>query len=223
MKRVEQVSHYYPIFLNIRGKRCVVVGGGRVALRKVWVLLEHGANVEVISPALCPELSQLAEARTINVIRKGYEPGDLKGVFLTIAATTENDVNQKVAEEARQEKILVNVVDNAEQSDFIVPSCLRRGNFTIAVSTAGSSPALARKVRTRLEQDFGEEYTTLTNLIEAVRAELKKGAVIVSGDDWQKALDLDLLLELLRNGQQEKAKATLLGNLETLRQNKPIS
>ena len=215
------MHRYYPVFLNVRGKRCVVFGGGRVALRKVKVLLEHGANVVVVSPALCPELGQLAEAKTISVLRKDYEPGDLEGAFIAVAATAESDTNQKVANEARQQKILVNVADNLEESDFIVPSCFHRGDLTIAVSTAGRSPALARKVRTRLEQNFGEEYASLTSLIEEVRSELKQKAVIVSGDDWQKALDLDLLIELLRTGQREKAKATLLENLETLRQVNP--
>jgi len=213
------MHHYYPVFLDVRGKRCVVVGGGHVALRKVKVLLEHGASVEVVSPALCPELSQLAEAKTISLLGKDYEPGDLKGAFIAIVATANSNTNQNIADEARRQKIPVNVADSLEQSDFIVPSYLRRGDLTIAVSTAGKSPALARKIRTRLEQNFGEEYASLTGLIEEVRAELKKRAVIVSGNDWQKALDLDLLIELLRTGQREKAKTTLLGNLEKLRVN----
>ena len=209
------MHRYYPIFLNVRGRRCVVIGGGKVALRKVKVLVEHGANVEVVSPVPCPELSKLAAAKTIGVLHKEYEPQDLKGAFIAIAAATESDTNQKVADEARRQKILVNVANSPEQSDFILPSYLSRGDLTIAVSTAGRSPALARKVRTRLEQNFGEEYASLTGLVEEVRSELKKRAVTVSGDDWQKALDLDLLLELLRTGHREKARATLLGNLET--------
>ena len=215
------MPRYYPVFLNVRGKRCVVVGGGNVALRKVKTLLEHGASVEVVSPSFCPELSQLAAAKTISVLHKEYEPGDLNGAFIAIAATAESDTNQKVADEARRQKILVNVVDSSAQSDFIGASYLRRGDLTIAISTAHRSPALARKIRTRLEQDFGVEYASLTSLIEEVRSELKKRAVKVSGNDWQKALDLDLLIELLRTGQREKAKATLLSNLETLRQANP--
>ncbi len=218
MKRIERISHYYPISLNIFGKKCVVVGGGKVALRKVKVLLEHGANVEVVSPALHRDLAQLVEAGTIRLIHRDYTPGDLKDAFLAIAATTKTDTNKRVAEEAKRQGVLVNVVDDLEQSDFIVPSYLRRGNLTIAVSTDGTSPALARKVRTNLEQNFSEEYTSLVDLIKEVRAELQNRAVTVSGNDWQRALDLDLLLELLRNGQRDKAKATLLVNLGTLRQ-----
>jgi len=218
MKRGEWSSSYYPISLNIIGRRCVVVGGGQVALRKVKALLEHGAKVEVISPTLCPELHRLNTAKAISILHKEYEPGDLRGAFIAIAATAEADTNQKVADDARQQKTLVNVADSREQSDFIVPSYLCRGELTIAVSTAGRSPALARKIRTRLEKDLGEEYASLVVLIEEVRSELKKRSVKVSGDDWQQSLDLDLLVDLLRTGQREKAKAVLLGNLEILKQ-----
>ena len=220
MKRDNQVPRYYPIFLNIRGKRCVVVGGGLVALRKVKALLEHEANVEVISPELCPELSQLAKSRAIQVLQKNYNGGDLQGAFIAIAATDDGEINNKVAEEARAKGVLVNVVDDSEHSDFIVPSQLRRGDITIAVSTAGKSPALARKIRTRLEKDFGTEYASLALLVDEVRSELKRQGIKINGYSWQEAIDLDVLIELLRTGQDEKAKATLLANLERLRQTK---
>jgi len=220
MKRDNQVPRYYPIFLNIRGKRCVVVGGGAVALRKVKALLEHEANVEVISPELCPELSQLAKSRAIQVLQKNYNGGDLQGAFIAIAATDDGEINNKVAEEARAKGVLVNVVDDSEHSDFIVPSQFRRGDITIAVSTAGKSPALARKIRTRLEKDFGAEYASLALLVDEVRSELKRQGIKVNGYGWQEAIDLDTLIELLRAGQNEKAKATLLANLKRLRQTK---
>lgn len=217
MKRDNQTPRYYPIFLNIRGKRCVVVGGGLVALRKVKALLEHEASVKVISPELCPELSQLAKSRAIQVLQKNYNGGDLQGVFIAIAATDDGEINNKVAEEARAKGVLVNVVDDSEHSDFIVPSQLRRGDITIAVSTAGKSPALARKIRTRLEKDFGAEYASLALLVDEVRSELKRQGIKVNGHSWQEAIDLDVLIELLRTGQSKKAKATLLVNLERLR------
>lgn len=216
MKRLHPLA-YYPSFLNIQGKRCVVVGGGKVALRKVKALLDCGATVTVVSRALHQDLAQLAEAGTISLIHRDYTPGDLKDAFIAIVATTETDTNKRVAGEAKRQGVLVNVVDDLEQSDFIVPACLRRGDLTIAISTAGRSPALARKIRARLEGDFGEEYTSLVSLINEVRTELKQRGVTVSSSAWQKALDVDWLLGLLRNSQREKAKATLLGNLETLR------
>lgn len=218
MKNGDELSGYYPILLNINGKKCVVIGGGQVALRKVKSLLRHGASIRVISRDLCPELSQLAGTGAISVLRKDYEEGDLAGAFLAIAATDESNTNRQVADEARQEKLLINVVDDPDHSDYIVPSCLYRGDLNISVATSGKSPALARKIRTRLEQIFGEEHALLTSLVGEVRLELKKRAVIVSSDDWQKALDLDLLTGLLRTGQWRKAKDTLLGNLKTLKQ-----
>ena len=198
----------------------MVVGGGPVALRKVNILLEHEANVEVISPELCPELSQLAKSRAIQVLQKNYNGGDLQGAFIAIAATDDGEINNKVAEEARAKGVLVNVVDDSEHSDFIVPSQFRRGDITIAVSTAGKSPALARKIRTRLEKDFGTEYASLALLVDEVRSELKRQGIKINGYSWQEAIDLDVLIELLRTGQDEKAKATLLANLERLRQTK---
>ena len=208
---------YYPICLDVYGKRCVVVGGGTVALRKVKTLLEHGAIVEVVSHNLCPELSELARANIIKAHPKDYEPQDIEDTFLVIAATDEEDTNKEIADEARRHKTLVNVVDRQGSSDFIVPSYFRRGALTIAISTNGASPALSRKLRTRLEQSFGEEYTHLTDLIREVRSELKKRTINIDGDDWQKALDLDLLIELLQSGQRDKAKAILMHNLGAVR------
>ncbi len=213
MKKGDKLPTYYPIFMNIGGKKCVVAGGGEVALRKVKTLLEHGASVKVISPDLCPELGQLAESGEISVLQRSYRAGDLQDAVIAIAATDDSSTNLEVVKEAQRKAVLVNVVDDAESSDFIVPSCMRRGDVTIAISTAGRSPALARKIRTRLEKDFGDEYASLALLIDEVRAEVKRQGIEVDGNAWQEALDLDLLSDLLRRGDNEKAKATLLSNL----------
>lgn len=205
---------YYPAFLNIRGRKCVVAGGGPVALRKAKVLLEHGADVTVLSPELCSELTALAEGGRIRLLRRHYQMGDLQGAFMAIAATDDSRVNQQVTEEARRGGVLVNVVDDAESSDFIVPSLVRRGDITIAISTAGKSPALARKIRARLEKDFGKEFASLALLIDEVRTEVKQQGIEVNGDGWQEALDLDLLLDLLKKGNRGRAKAILLRNLK---------
>ncbi len=215
MRKEDQMPAYYPVSLNISGRKCVVVGGGQVALRKAKALLEHGADVEVISPDLCPELVQLAGSGEIRVLAREYQPGDLKKAFVAIAATDDTEVNQRVVTEARKDAVLVNVVDDAENSDFIVPSCLRRGEVTIAVSTSGRSPALARKIRTRLEKELGDEYASLIHLIGEVRAEVKREGMRIDGDRWQKALDLDLLLELISRGDGEKARAILFSNLKS--------
>ena len=211
MKKASQ--EFYPIFLKIKGKRCIVVGGGEVARRKVKALLECGAGVEVISPDPCREINQLVEAGEVKLLRRGYQPGDLQGALIAIAATDDSRINRQVVKEAQEKAVLVNVADDAEDSDFILPSYLRRGALSIAVSTGGVSPALARKIRTRLEKDFGDEYASLVRLVGEVRAELKRQKVKFSGDDWQVALDLDFMLDLLKKGEEKKARAFLLERL----------
>jgi siroheme synthase-like protein len=207
-------SVYYPAFLNIRGRRCVVIGGGGVALRKVRGLLECGAQVTVISPAFHPTLIQLAEAGRITPVYREFEPVDLAGALIAIAATDVRAINRKVAEEARDRGVLVNVVDSPEQSDFIIPSSFRRGGLSVAISTGGMSPALARKIRTKLEDIFGEEFALLLSMIADVRSALKLKGVAANADAWQKALDLDLLIDLVQAGQLEEARAALLSELE---------
>jgi len=214
MKKRKKQAPYYPIFLNISGKRCVVIGGGQVALRKARTLMEHGASVEVISPDLCPELRRLTESKELHVLSREYQPGDLQGAFVVITATDDDALNRRVAEAANRHAALVNVVDDARNSHFILPSCLRRGDITIAVSTSGKSPALARKIRTRLEEDIGNEYAALADLIGEVRAEAQRQGIQADGDRWQQALDLDPLLELIRSGEREQAKTLLLTNLK---------
>ncbi len=208
-------SSYYPLYLNIADRKCIVVGGGQVALRKGKTLLEYSARVEVISPDLCADLEKLAGANEINTVDREYQYGDLKEARIVIAATDDSDVNLKVVKEARDRGILINVVDCAEESDFILPSYLRRGDITIAVSTSGRSPALARKIRTKLERDFGNEYESLAVLVNEVRTEIRQRGIKVNSEDWQTALDLDLLTALLKQGKSEQAKAILLENLVT--------
>jgi siroheme synthase-like protein len=205
---------YYPVFLSIRGKRCVVIGGGVVALRKVRALLDYGAKVTVVSPTLHPDLARLAEAGRIIPIRRGFRPGDLAGAIIAIAATDERVINQKVSEEARDRGVLVNVVDSSEQSDFIIPSFFRRGDLTVAVSTAGMSPALARKIRTKLEGLLGDEFALVLSIIGDVRSAFRQREIGVAADAWQEALDLDLLIGLVQEGRLEEARDVLRARLE---------
>jgi siroheme synthase-like protein len=210
------MSSYYPIFLDLKGRKCVVVGGGSVAERKTGMLLEHHASVTVISPTLNPGLQHLAEQGVIQTIIRNYQVGDLEEVFLVIAATDDPCINTAIADQRGKQRALVNVVDNPEISDFIVPALVRRGDITIAISTAGKSPALARKIRAELEQSFGAEYASLVRLVNEVRSELKRRGVTIHGDDWQEALDLDSLVEMIRAGRTEEVKAILLHNLNKL-------
>lgn len=221
MKKHEAASVYYPILLNIQGKKCLVVGGGEVALRKAQMLVEHGANVEIVSPTFCPELNQLVKDGTIQAIHRDYETEDLNDAFLAVAATDDIKTNEKVATEARKIGILVNVVDKPDISDFIVPSYFRRGDIIVAVSTSGRSPALARKIRGELERDFKAEYAQLAVIASEVRSELKQRGVTVSGDDWQEVLNLNSLIELIRRGKNQEAREIMLSKLKTLQQRKP--
>ena len=204
---------YYPVMLHVQGRRCIVVGGGEIALRRVKTLMEHDARVEVVSPELCPELSQLAATGAVKSTLRDYEIGDLEGAFLVVAATADGATNRQVADEAMKRGVLVNVVDTPELCNFIIPSCLRRGAVTVAVSTGGKSPALARRIRTELEPSFGHEYGPLALMIEEVRSELRQKGVTIPGEAWQRALDLKPLLEMLRRGQRDKAKRRLQDSL----------
>ncbi|MFA5055656.1 MAG: NAD(P)-dependent oxidoreductase [Dehalococcoidia bacterium] len=207
-------KHYYPISLDIDGKRCVVLGGGEVALRKVNTLLEHDAIVQVISPELCAGLEDLFASDKIIAAKRPYADGDLAGAFVIIAATDDADVNRRAAAEAEKLGVLVNVVDVPELSNFIVPSHLRRGDLSIAVSTGGASPALARRIRERLEAEFGDEYAALLALAGRARSELRRGGADVTGDDWRNALDIDALLALIREGKTDEAGRRLKESLE---------
>ncbi len=208
---------YYPMLLDLSGCHsgyCLVVGGGRVALRKVRMLHEFGGDVRVVSPECCPEIEQMAAGGEISVNRRAYRDGDLTGARLVIAATGDDAINRTVACEARRSGVLVNVIDVPELSDFIVPSYVHRGDVTLAISTAGRSPALARKLRSRLEEQFGEEYAALVRMVGEVRSEVRRNGEAVERETWQAALDIDRLLDLVSRGETEKAKSVLLDGLK---------
>ena len=207
------MASYYPIFLNIKGKLCVVVGGGEVAERKVETLVEQGAQVMVISQRITKGLGNLGRQGVIQVMLRDYCPGDLSGALVAIAATDDARVNRQIAEDGVRWGVLVNVVDDPEASDFIVPSQFCRGDVVIAISTGGHSPALAKKIRTEMESHIGPEYDSLVQLLSQLRAELKQSGSNPAGDAWQEALDLEALLPLLRAGRVEEARKILLDNL----------
>lgn len=220
MKKHVTISPYYPLLLNIQGKKCLVVGGGEVALRKAQMLLEHGAIVEIVSPAFCPELKELVKDGAIRAIHRDYKPEDLNNALLVVAATDDARVNEKVATEARSTGIIVNVVDKPDISDFIVPSYFKHGDIIVAVSTSGKSPALARKIRSELERDLKAEYAQLAVVASEVRSELKQRGITASAEDWQKVLNLNSLVELLRRGKNKEAREIMLTRLKTLGQRK---
>ncbi|MEC4686113.1 MAG: bifunctional precorrin-2 dehydrogenase/sirohydrochlorin ferrochelatase [Nitrospirota bacterium] len=166
---------YYPVFLNLEGKRCIVIGGGEVAERKVLTLLEAGASVTVISPELTERLAGLKRAGQIEHIQRRYQEGDLTGAFIVIAATSAMDVNRKVSGDAGN--IPVNVVDVPDLCTFIVPSVVKRGELTIAVSTSGASPALSRSIREELEDLYTKEAGDLLQHIAGIRKTLMESDI----------------------------------------------
>lgn len=163
---------YYPVYLDIRDKPCVVIGGGNVSERKVLSLLNAGANVTVISPDITAKINCLKEEGKVAVIRRLYSDGDLKGAVLVFAATDCEEANRKISEEAHNRGILLNMADNPEVCDFIVPSVVERGPLSIAISTGGASPAFAKRVREELEDRYGGEYAIFLDIMAAVRQKL---------------------------------------------------
>jgi precorrin-2 dehydrogenase/sirohydrochlorin ferrochelatase len=216
MKKRGPASPYYPILLNIRDKKCLIVGGGEVALRKVLMLVDYNAKVEVVSPVFCPKLNQLAKGGSVKLIHRAYKTEDLNNASLVVAATDDTEVNEKVSVEARKKGILTNVVDKPDISDFIVPSYFRQGDIIVAVSTSGKSPALARKIRGELERSLRPEYGRLAVIAEEVRGELKRLGLKVSGDDWLEVLDLNSLIELIKRGKSKETREIMLTKLKTL-------
>lgn len=149
---------YYPVFLDLRDRSCVVIGGGAVALRKTKDLLACGAKVSVVSPRVVAGLKKLAGRKAVRWRAKTFRPSDLAGADLAVAATDDASVNERAAREARRRRIWINVVDQPAFCSFIVPAVVRRGKLTLAVSTAGVSPALAKWIRRDLEQRYGPEW-----------------------------------------------------------------
>ena len=168
------MSGYYPVSLKIKNKKCVVVGGGKVAERKTRLLLEKGASVSIISPKITSRLEKLEREGKINYLPVTYFPSPLKGAFLIIAATNDRTINSCVAKDASKLGILVNVVDCPAKSSFILPATLSRGDLTIAVSTAGRSPALARKIKDDLALIYSDEYGDLLDMIAKARAKIRR-------------------------------------------------
>jgi len=166
------MSRFYPILVDLQGKKALVVGGGKVAQRKIETLLEHGATVQVVAKELTASLEELRRAGRIEFLGEEFSETFVDGVFVVFAATDDTSLNRRVSRTAQQRSLLVNAVDQPADCNFIVPSVLSRGDLVIAVSTSGKSPAFARKVRVELEQSFGEEYGLFLNLMGNLRKEI---------------------------------------------------
>jgi len=185
---------FYPMMVDLTGKRCLVVGGGAVAERKVALLVECGAEVDVVSPKATARLTALASSGRIRLRRRPVRAADLSGAFLVVVATDDPRVNREVAERARRAGGLVNVADDPAACSFLVPSVIRRGDLTVAISTGGGSPALARKLRQRLEQTVGPEYEAFVAALRLLRERARRA--IANPEDrqaiYRRAVESDL-------------------------------
>jgi len=160
---------YFPVNLDIHNRTCIVIGGGKVALRKTQGLLKCGGNVTVISPKIEPELKILVQMKQITWKDRPYRTEDLETAFLVIAATDDPAIQETVYSEAEERNLLVNVADVPKMCNFILPATVRRGDFSLSISTAGKSPALAKKLRKELEKQFGLEYDLLLKILGRLR------------------------------------------------------
>ena len=200
---------YFPIYLEMTGRRCLVIGGGAVAERKVFNLMEVGAEVCVLSPDATENILRWSKAKSVEFIPRRYQPGDLAEFELAFVATDDREVSAQVFNEGRSLGVWVNAADDPAHSDFILPSVLRRGDLTVAVSSGGRSPALARTIREELELYFTDDYRLLAKLAAEVRDELRARAIQVPFETWRRALSGEVR-QLLIRGDIARAKTLLL-------------
>ena len=204
---------YYPIFLELNGRSCVVIGGGGVAERKVEDLLAMGARVTVISPVITDALRGLLAHGSIRHVERAYQEGDLADSDLVFAATEDRAVNAAAFREACARRIWINSADDAAHCDFILPGLVRRGDLAVAVSTGGVSPAATRAIREELDDYFTGDYARFVQIAGEVRRRLREKSLSVSGSVWNNALKGDFR-RLIWEGRTEEARALLLQTLE---------
>ena len=203
---------YFPIFLEMKQRRCLVIGGGAIAERKIAGLLDVGANVAVISPDVTEKIARWSKEKWVNLIARRYQPGDLSGYELAFITTNDTEVNAIAYYEGRERGVWVNTADDRAHCDFILPSVLRRGDLTVAVSSGGATPALARTIREELEIYLSHEYEQLAKLASEARVELHKRSLNVPFETWRRALSGDVRQFLMR-GEVARAKNHLLKEL----------
>lgn len=200
---------YYPVMLDVRDRLAIVIGGDRVAAEKAAALAASGARVSVLSPTFCDELLRQAERKQVTLRRKAYRPGDLAGAFVVIAATNNSQLIEAIWAETQERGQLVNIVDVPAYCSFILPSILRRDQLTIAVSTEGASPGLAKRIRQSLEEYFPHAYGPYLRLAAVARSYLRNAGVSYERRDefFNDFFISDALAQLVR-GDTEQAVLT---------------
>jgi precorrin-2 dehydrogenase / sirohydrochlorin ferrochelatase len=208
----------YPVALELSGRRCVVTGGGRQAEGKARALLEAEADVVVIAPHVSDGFGDLVRRGEITHIRRRYQRGDLAGAFLVIAADSDRAVRAAVFAEGEAERVLCNAVDDVEHCHFAVPSIVRRGELLLAVSTGGRAPALAKRLRRRLDEQFGWQWEALVDVLGEVRASALRNRTVdfaTWAARWNGVLDREEeLLRLLDEGRVDEVRARVYNALK---------
>lgn len=201
---------YYPIMLDVRGREAIVVGGNRVAAEKAASLSASGAHVTVLSPTFCPELLIQAESKQVTLRRKTYESGDLAGAFVVVAVAESPELVETIWAETQEREQLVNIVDVPAYCTFILPSILRREQLTIAVSTEGASPGLAKRFRQELEAHFPLAYGPYLRLAALARACLRDSGVSYEQRDsfFADFFTSDVLAQLVKGNTAEAITIT---------------
>ena len=206
------MPRYYPAFIDVRDRDCIVIGGGDMGEEKTLKLLECGARVTVISPSVTGKVEELENEGRLTWTQRHYHRGDLKRAFIAIAATDDDAMNREIAREAKERNVLLNVVDVTHLCTFIAPSVARRGEVTVATSTGGASPALARTFREKIENSRILEYADLAPLLSDARAHLKQRRLKVSPDHWQDCITEELL-DMAQSGPTQEAYDKLMCGL----------
>ncbi|MCY3921933.1 MAG: bifunctional precorrin-2 dehydrogenase/sirohydrochlorin ferrochelatase [Chloroflexi bacterium] len=210
------VREYYPVFFDLKDRSVLVIGGGRLALEKVEGLLAAGARVSVVAHGLTEELAALRDAGRIEHLARDYQSGDMHGRALVMAAGGDTSANASLHADARAVGVPLNAADDPANCDFILPAVVRRAPLTVAISTGGGSPAMARRVREELSDYLDAETSSLAELVAEVRAELREQGVFrsIPAEAWQTAMDGQLRI-LLAQRRRDEAKTLLLSRLQT--------
>lgn len=205
------MNEFYPVYLNLQNQPCLVVGGGQVAERKVGSLLRCGANVTLISPKVTKQIQQWVEQGKITLFKRKYQKGDADNYFLVIGATNVEEVNHSIAEDSLFRKTLVNIVDDPQKCNFIIPAVVQQGSLSISISTGGKSPSLARKIRKKLESEFGPEYGELLDIIGDLRSTVIREVPDINDRKkiFAELVESDLL-DLLRQGRKDEVKERVI-------------
>ncbi len=198
----------YPVNLLVSGRRCLVVGAGRIAARKIESLLQAGADIHVVAPEVGSEVREWADAGRLALLERPFEPTDVEEAWLVVTATDDTEVNRAAFEAGEARRIFVNSADDPANCSFTLMSVVRRGDIVVSIGTNGRSPALATYLKEHVRDEMGPEYETLLELLSEAREEIRSTGRSSEDSDWRAAIDSGIL-ELIREGRESEARELL--------------